>query len=143
MLSVSVSISKCVKFGKEIQLLVSPKMANILYFLQGFNMTSFCTISNYVFSLGEQTLRKNTFFSTGELKSCVINSWLVFILFFLWVFIFLVFWFGGLVFWAFFFWCWCLLGSRKPPVFNQISLHVLRKIDISFRTQESKICSCQ
>lgn len=52
---VSVSISKCVKFGKEIQLLVSPKMANILYFLQDFSMTSFCTMSNFVFSLGQQT----------------------------------------------------------------------------------------
>lgn len=127
MLSVSVSISKCVKFGKEIQLLVSPKMANILYFLQGFNMTSFCTMSNYVFSLGEQTLRKNTFFSTGELKSCVINSWLVFILFFLWVFIFLVFlvwWFGFL---GFFFLVLVSSGQQKTSSFQSNILACFKK----------------
>lgn len=38
---VSVSISKCVKFGKEINLFISLKMANILYFLQDLSMTSF------------------------------------------------------------------------------------------------------
>lgn len=58
---IRVSIFKHVKFGKEIQLHVYPKMANTLYFLQDFSMTSFCTMSNYVFSLGQQTLCKNTF----------------------------------------------------------------------------------
>lgn len=129
---VSVSISKCVKFDKEIKLLGSPKMANIFSFLQGFRMTSFFTMSNYIFSLGRKTVCKNTFFFTEKLKHCVINSWLVFILFLTKIFIFLgflVWWFGVFFVLEFVFLMLAFSGQPKTSSFQSnilVCFNVLR-----------------